>query len=125
MTRLRVLLVAVLAAFSSAASCPPPKDLAGTALRCGQREVHRQSLNLLGPVNDCLSLMVQGEAMACLDGLVKPAINVTIEVVACTVRDSVQRYAASAEANPHDVVSEKAAANGRSWLDARNVEFAD
>lgn len=92
---------------------------------CASQEVQQSWPKILPSVNGCLVLLVAAQVTPCLLGLVKPAIGITEDVIACVVRGSGDRYADAATANRDDQVSARAAANAFEFIRQRGYQFSD
>jgi hypothetical protein len=111
-----VLLVAV-------AACPKPTPtggVVGKVVDCSVQGVRDNALQLVPLVNDCLT---GGGWTGCLLGLIKPAVGITEDVIACVVQSSESSYARAARTNPGDTVSTTAAQNASRFLLERGYKF--
>lgn len=117
------LLVFVAVAFVGCAGCPvPPGEPGGgnKLVDCSIQGVRENALQAIPRVNDCL---VGQDWTACLLGLIKPAIGITEDVIACVVQSSGASYSHAAQANASDVVSTRGAAHASQFLKDRGYTF--
>jgi hypothetical protein len=108
--------LALLSAFLAlpvACRLPPPTSTLGKVIRCSTEAVEKNGPALVAPVNTCLTN--DGDATACLLGLVRPAAGITQEVIACVVRHQEKVFAESAAGNEADVRSWRAAERAREF----------
>lgn len=116
--------VAALAALLGA-GCPgcqgEPGSISARVADCGKGSVRQNWPKVLPAVNDCL---VSGSAVACLLGLVQPAVGITESVIACVVRSRATEFAAMASANPEDSTAGRAARNAEEFIRQRGWTFA-
>lgn len=104
---------------------PQPGSPADTVYKCGSELVQKCWPQSLAGVNGCLS-MPDGENWAsCLTGLIGPTACAAESVIACLVRDSGMKAAASAKANAYDVRSERVANRAAEYISYRGWRFVD
>lgn len=95
----RIIPVLLLLIFSATQSgcpgCPPPSpdSTLGKIINCENLGV--QAIPLIPKVNDCLTGSVNWQN--CLIGLINPAVNITLDVIACVTRDQGMKFAESAD----------------------------
>lgn len=99
------------------AGCPNPPPVVQKVAHCSVDAVKDHGFQLLPLVNGCL----QGDENItdCLLSLVKPAVGITEDVIACVVHDQANDYAAAASENPSDKISARACDRGQQFLTER------
>lgn len=117
--------------FVLALSCtpkPPTPENPGSPrpaiVKCGVDAVTKAAPKALPLVNECLAA-ISGDVTSCLLGLIKPAIDITYEVIVCLTRNEGAAANAAAQANPENTVDARRAARAREFLAGQGVQFAD
>lgn len=82
---------------------------------CASQAVANHAPEALGPVNVCLA--GEGDVQACLLGLVRPAVGITLDVVGCLTRKEGSAASAASQANPENTVDARRAARSRTFLE--------
>lgn len=117
-----VALFALLFALPFLQGCPQPgpsPKIVDSSIDCSRRSL-TQMLGQVGRVNDCLTQETYRASASCLGGIVA---DVGLGIVACVVDSQRQRFAAAAEARPESDVAERAAQNGRKWLQEHDIQL--
>jgi hypothetical protein len=81
---------------------------------CGTKAVGDHAVDALPGVNRCLG--GDGDVMACLLGLVQPALGIVLETVACVTKHEGAAAHAAAQANPGDTMDLHRANRAREFL---------
>ncbi len=120
--------MAALLAFGAltTSGCTPKPGRPGVVsgvISCTTDAVRSSWPRALGPVNSCL--VAPANVTACLLSLIDPVAGITESVIACLVRQQGSEFAASAQANPGDTRSVRAAENARAFIAERGYVYAE
>lgn len=109
------------------AACPGPQTVP-TARRhvvdCAKEAIGHDAISLIPAVNSCLISALSGQAVGCLMGLINPAKAIGEDTIACLTRTAGSEFAAAAQENPGDEISNLGASNARAFFGERLIEFA-
>lgn len=104
---------------------PNPEPITpGKVISCISNSVQAHAPEVLPQVNECLA--GTSDITSCLWGLVKPAVGVTIDVIACVVRHEGRAAAMAASDDTSAGTREmRRAQRAREFLEKGGFEFAE
>jgi hypothetical protein len=121
MKRLIAILLATLAAACFACGTLPP--VVGKTVDCSGESVRSRWVSILPAVNQCIGDVTVGDYTSCLLALVNPAAGISLDVVACLVRERGASAVHASQANPDDARSTRAAERAHAFLASQKIAF--